>query len=158
MHNMSKHIYTQPTRLPRRMGRPNTTHTSHPNKTVHNPHLCLQTSNTEQQNQMTGQGPAVPWININIYIERVYTQNIGSRTKGALRTAEWKSYAGGSPKRVSVPAGMKRSPRRKGVSTEYVLSMQSKKYRNEVIIEVRCTEREHNNPDTRVLIRNTNHA
>ena len=60
----------------------------------------------------------------SIYMAKAYIPKDGlPDQKEQSKIAECVAYTGGSPERISVPAGMKRSPRRKGVSTKEVLSM-----------------------------------
>ena len=70
-----------------------------------------------------GQGPAIP-IDEQKTTQKVMYQNDWLRNSGALQSPEYISEAGESPNCVSTPAGMKRSPPRKGGQyaqcTEYV--------------------------------------
>ena len=81
------------------------------------PTICPQTSNKSMQSQVTGQGTRhTQKCKQYKVVNRKYTK-IWLRSKGALQL-KLESYDGGLRSCTSSPAGMKRSPRKTGVSTK----------------------------------------
>ena len=97
------------------------------------PQIRLQTSKQTKRIIWWDRAPPYPWTNIYICNERIYIPKCRLRNKRSTPNSRR-----GCPKLVDHQTvrlylrAWNAAPRRKGVSTKYVLSMQSRRYRKQI--------------------------